>query len=430
MSNFVQWHEGMLLSPHHFQQADNNLQSMLSTVALSSYAFCYGVNELKVDTSALSSGVIRILKARGIFQDGFCFDYDAVKDHPCEKNLSQYFLTHSTATKVFLAIPARNIGTNELYGDMARYYSDEMTNIADENTGENSINIPILKPRLKLLTQDEVDGRYTYFPIFEVEKSVDNGIVSTNFLPPLITIDEHSKISELCREIVQMIRGKVSYFADRKENYNQTAVDESMNNLRLLIQSALPLEAMVKINGIQPFEIYKMLLESMAKIISLNPTQLIPMMPVYDHNDLYATFHGMLDYAKNILNALKQKYYIVRFDKDGATFKLQMKKEWLEKDEIAIGIRRHFSTTEDEILGWIKGLQIASESMMSAIRDRRILGAERSIMERGSYITQPNGMDIISVKAHTAYIKPMEKLCLVNTSQKTIPEEVVLYVDC
>lgn len=68
--------------------------------------------------------------------------------------------------------------------------------------------------------------------------------------------------------------------------------------------------------------------------------------------------------------------------------------------------------------------------MMSAIRDRRILGAERSIMERGSYITQPNGMTIISVKTHTAYIKPMEKLCLVNTSQKTIPEEVVLYVDC
>lgn len=430
MSNFVQWHEGMLLSPHHFQQSDNNLQSMLSTIAMSSYPFCYGISELKIDTSALPSGVVRVLKARGIFQDGFCFDYDAIKDHPCEKNLSEYFLTHSTAIKIFLAIPARNIGTNELYGDMARYYSDEMLNIADENTGENNINIPILKPRLKLLTQEEIDGRYTYFPIFEAEKSVDNGIVGTNFLPPFITIDEHSKISELCREIVQMIRTKVSYFADRKENYNQTASDESMDNLRLLIQAALPMEAMVRINGIQPFEIYKVLLESMARIISLNPTQLIPTMPIYNHNDLFATFNGMLEYAKNILDALKQKYYIVKFDKDESKFMLQMKKEWLEKDEIAIGIRRHFSSTEDEILGWIKGLQIASESMMSAIRDRRILGAERSIMERGSYITQPNGMTIISVKTRTAYIKPMEKLCLVNTSQKTIPEEVVLYVDC
>lgn len=316
----------MLLSPHHFQQADNNIQNMLSTVAMSSHAFCYGVNELKIDTSALSSGVIRILKARGIFQDGFCFDYDATKDHPCEKNLSQYFLTHSTATKIFLAIPARNVGTNELYGDMARYYSDEMCNIADENTGENSINIPILKPRLKLLTQDEIDGRYTYFPIFEAEKSVDNGIVSTNFLPPFITIDEHSKISELCREIVQMIRGKVSYFADRKDNYNQTASDESMDSLRLLIQAALPMEAMVRINGIQPFEVYKMLLESMARIISLNPTQLIPSMPIYNHNDLFATFNGMVEYARNILNALKQKYYIVHFDNDESTFKLQMKR--------------------------------------------------------------------------------------------------------
>ncbi len=111
-------------------------------------------------------------------------------------------------------------------------------------------------------------------------------------------------------------------------------------------------------------------------------------------------------------------------------FKLQMKKEWLEKDEIAIGIQRAFSTTEDDLINWINGVQIASESMMTAIRDRRVLGAERTIMERGAYITQPNGMKLIAVKTKTAYIKPMEKLCLINSSQTIIPEEVILYVDC
>ena len=229
---------------------------------------------------------------------------------------------------------------------------------------------------------------------------------------------------------MQIIRGKVSYFADRKDNYNRIASDESMASLRLLIQAALPLEAMVRVNGIQPFEIYKILLDVISKIISINPTQLIPRMPIYDHNDLFETFNSLVQYAQNVLNALKQRYDIVHFDKEGPMFKLQMKKEWLEKDEIAIGIQRAFSSTEDDLINWINGVQIASESMMTAIRDHRILGAERTIMERGAYITQPNGMQLIAVKTKTVYIKPMEKLCLINSSQTIIPEEVILYVDC
>jgi type VI secretion system protein ImpJ len=430
MSNFVQWHEGMLLSPHHFQQSDNHLQHLFSVFGASCFAFFYGVHELKIDTASLASGVIRILKARGVFQDGYCFDFDAVHDQPLEKNLSEYFTSHSLPTKLFLGIPARRTGENLLSGDMARYYSDEITNISDENTGENSINVPILKPRLRLLLEEEADGRYVSFPIFEAEKSVDGGVVSTNFIPPYITLDEHSKISEMCREIAQIIRNKVSYFSDRKDNYARNITDESMSNLRLLIQAALPLEAIIKINGIQPFEVYRYLLTAISKLVSINPTQLVPKMPVYNHNDLFLTFSGLLQYAKTLLDSLKQKYDIVHFEKDGSTFKLMMKKEWLEKGEIAIGIQRMFSSSDDELLHWISGVQIASESMFPMIRDRRILGAERTILERGSYITQPSGMQIISVKTKSAYIKPAEKLCLVNSSTIAIPEEVILYVDC
>ena len=123
-----------------------------------------------------------------------------------------------------------------------------------------------------------------------------------------------------------------------------------------------------------------------------------------------------------------QKYYIVRFDKEESTFKLQMKREWLEKDEIVIGIQKANSSTEDDLINWINNAQIASESMMPAIKDRRVLGAERAVMEHGRYITQPNDVKLIAVKTKTAYIKPMEKLCL--TSKSIVPERAELYVDC
>ncbi len=429
MYNFVQWHEGMLLSPQHFQQSDNCIQHLFSLFGASHSPFYYGLHDLKIDTSSLSAGIVRVLKAKGVFQDGFSFDFDATLDHALERNLSEYFLSHNSILKLFIAIPARRIGCNNLDGDIARYYSDEIQNISDENTGENSVNIPILKPRLNLMLENELDARYISFPVFEIEKTVDGEIKNTTFIPPYITIDEHSKVSELCREIVRTIRNKVSYFSDRKNNYDRSLTDESMNSLRLLIQAALPIEAIIKISGIQPFEIYKMLLDGITKIISINPTQLIPQMPTYDHNNLFKTFDGLLQYAKSILNALKQQYEIVPFEKDGQVFSLQMKKEWLEKDEISIGIQKKFSSANDDVLNWINGVQIASESMISVIRDRRVLGAERTITERGAYITQPNDMKIISIKTKSAYIKASEKLCLVNFSSTILPDEVILYVD-
>ena len=172
------------------------------------------------------------------------------------------------------------------------------------------------------------------------------------------------------------------------------------------------------------------IIASNGKIVSINPTQLIPRLPVYDHNNLFSTFDSLLQHTRNILNNLKQRYDIIHFTKDGSVFKLQMKKEWLEKDEIAIGIQKAFSSSDDEILAWIGGTLIASESMFSVIRDRRVLGAERKILERGAYITQPSGMTIISVKTKTSYIKSLEKLCLSNPSLHTVPEEVVLYAEC
>ncbi|MDR0678133.1 MAG: type VI secretion system baseplate subunit TssK [Holosporaceae bacterium] len=430
MKTFIQWHEGMLLSPHHFQQTNNNIQHLLGVFNTAHSAFGFGVYDLKIDTSALVSGVIRILKVRGIFQDGFYFDFDAIGDQPLEKNLTDYFASSSTAVKIYLAIPNRKEGKNELEGDMARYYSSEITNICDENTGENAINIPILKPRLRLLMENEVDGRYVSFPIFEAEKSIDGGIISSSFIPPFICIDEHSKISEICRNISQTIRNKASYFADRKDNYSRTATDESMSSLRLLIQAGLPLEALIRINGIHPFEIYKCLLAAVSSIISINPTQLIPQLPIYNHNNLFRTFNDLLKYIEGILEHLKQQYNIIHFERNGAIFKLQMKKEWMAGDEIALGILKTFSSSDDEALAWINGVQIASESMLPMIRDKRVLGAERRILERGEYITQPNGMTIIAVKTKTAYVKPSEKLCLLNSSQSTIPEEVVLYAEC
>ena len=423
----VQWHEGMLLSPHHFQQTDNHVQHLFSLVG---GAFHYGVFDITMDTASLASGVIRVLTARGIFQDGLYFEFDALKDHPLEKKLSDFLETHNDPVKIYLAIHVRRTGENLVSGTDARYYSAEIQNINDENSGSNPINIPILKPKLQLLLENELDARYVSFPIFEAQKSVDGGVRATNFIPPFITIDEHSKISEKARDVAQMIRNKASYFADRRDNFEHNENDEAYSNLRCLIQALLPLETLVRINGIHPFDLYKCMLETVAKVIATNPTQLIPRLPTYDHNDLFATFYKVSEYVKKIIDGLKQKYQIIRFEKNDSMFTISLRKEWMKHGEIAIGVQRAFSSSDGDVINWINSAQIASEAMMQLIKDRRVLGAERKILERGSYIVQPNGMTIMSVKLDNSYIVPAEKLCIVNHSYPIVPDSLVLYAEC
>lgn len=429
MESLVQWHEGMLISPQHFQLTTGYLQQVTGCVSAAIFPFGYGLFDFKVDTSCLSSGLIRVLKARGFFRDGLFFDFDAVRDDPLELNLGDYFSTNSVATKIYLAAPSRRSGENMLEGSLARYYSSEISDVKDENTGKEPITVPILKPNLKLMQENQVDGRYQSFPVFEVEKSVNGGITSTKFIAPFLSLDKHSKIVEMCSSLVWLIRDKISYFADRKDNFARNQTEESLANLRLLIQASIPLETILGIEGIHPFELFKALSQTAAFIMSINPAQLIPRLPVYNHEDLYSCFFQLHEYIYGIVSHLKQKYDVVLFDKIQDEFRLMIHPNLLEREEIAIGIRKPFSATDSDIINWINGLQIASESMMPLIKDRRILGAERRILERGEYITQPNGVTIIAVKPQTTYIKGNEQLCLVSSNFDVIPEEVILYAE-
>jgi len=427
--SLVQWHEGMLISPQHFQQANNYMQMIIGQSCATCSPFYYGLFDLRIDSASLSSGLIRVMKARGLFQDGLFFDFDITKDEPLELNLSEYFSTNHAAVKIYLAVPSRRCGENTMKGEMARYYSSEMLNISDENTGNNPINIPILKPKLKLLTESQVDGRYQSFPIIEIEKSLEGGIVMTPFAAPFLSLIEHAKVLYMCRDIVQAIREKIAYFSDREENFDQNQSEESLTNLRLLIMSVLPLESILKVKGLHPFEIFKCCMQTVAGIIAVNPNRMIPRLPIYDHNNINESFHQLYTYALDILNNLKQKYSIIRFIRNSNSFSLNMKSEWLKSPEIVIGIQKPFSLSSDDMLTWINGLQIASESMLIAIKDKRVLGAERRIVERGQYITQPAGMTAIAVKTQSAYIQANEKLFLSSTVSHIIPEEVVLYAE-
>ena len=246
----VQWFEGMLLSPQHFQRADFRLRCLLKRFCSFFSPFCYGVNLLKVDTAAIPNSILRILAATGVFQDGTIFDFDAEVDGDLSLNLKDALGKSAEPITVYLGIAKYKPGTNLLEGVHARYESSMECGVVDENLGDKNTDVAIRKLKLRLLLKEDLDARFVAFPLITVQKSETDGLDITNYIPPTLSLGLHSKILELIRDLVAALRRKISFFSDRQGNTSFVLGEEIRQNLKLLIQSTLELESIIKIEGL------------------------------------------------------------------------------------------------------------------------------------------------------------------------------------
>ena len=66
----VVWNEGMLLTPHHFQQSDNYYEDLLNARIASLTPYEWGILELQINRDAIANGFVEILSFSGVMPDG------------------------------------------------------------------------------------------------------------------------------------------------------------------------------------------------------------------------------------------------------------------------------------------------------------------------------------------------------------------------
>ncbi|HKX82677.1 MAG TPA: type VI secretion system baseplate subunit TssK, partial [Pyrinomonadaceae bacterium] len=57
----IVWNEGMLLTPHHFQQWDNYHEELLNSRVRSMMSYEYGVLDLRINHEAIANGNFQML---------------------------------------------------------------------------------------------------------------------------------------------------------------------------------------------------------------------------------------------------------------------------------------------------------------------------------------------------------------------------------
>ena len=431
----INWHEGMLLSQHHFQQNDlRNFHVLAHQIRLLSSNH-YGVCHLRTDNVALTDGIYRIEEIEAVFPDGLILSFFPNKVQnlkPLEISLKNQNIDEDIT--IYLVIAESIEGISPITGNPARFYSIEGDEVQDENISENSIKIPRLFPNAFLHIGNSVPEFCIGFPLQKIV-SVDGVFKIKNWTPPCFFIERHFPLWKQCANLAISIREKATYLAEKTKNAtNESIANDSWNILGKLVQILPGIEALVYSNEIRPYELYQELAEVLGSVSTIIPTDIIPIMQPYDHSNIDSCLYPIIKLIEHYLNSVERGFSLIYFKKKEKFFY-----HYLSLNEMAsvvdqklyVGLKRTKTHDTGEIESWMKNAVIVSDFSVENVRLKRTKGADRRILppEVVSKILPGNGVTLFEIDINSSFIKPEQNIHIFNPGNiGAQPEEIILYL--
>ncbi|MBI4388677.1 MAG: type VI secretion system baseplate subunit TssK [Nitrospinae bacterium] len=428
----IQWHEGMLLSPQHFQQLVLRQERLLHYQIGANNPFCWGVRHLKIDQSLLVNGAFRVLELEAILPDGLVISHNTMGSGDLTLDLKEYADEMQQApVTVHLVVPALKAGEAVFKGDLARYDSLEGNVVADENTGESELRVPRLKPRLSLLVAEHPPHKFAALPLAKVGYS-NESFSLTDFIPPALSVSPQSPLGSMCSMIAKRLREKAVFLSYEVLAPSSTSGMPMVLETKTLIQamvSSLPLFEGILSTGVShPYHLYLGLCSLVGNLAALGPL-IPPVLPPYNHNDPRTAFEQAQKYIFRMLDeGIQEAYTAIPFYFEEEMFGARFDAAWMNKPTY-VGVRGQVGMSEKEVIDWVDKCWIGSNSRIQSMRDKRILGPERKRVERVEELVPARGVILFSLKIDSKYVVPDEPLQIYNTtSVGPRPSEVVLYI--
>ena len=423
----VQWHEGMLLAPQHFQQLAKRQEDALAYHVLAGMPYCWGVRKLDIDVGLLGAGTLRVNELEAIMPDGLIVSH--ASDLPgaglLELSLAPYAERLAQGElMVFLAV--------EKGGDRFQSVPGEL--VTDEHSTSEPIEIPRLRPHLQLLAGDEPSARYVNFPLVLVVR--ENEVYKLGkFVPPRIEVPGESMLKKMCIELAVRLREKTVFLA-KQTTIPSSRIEDRLQYLELRdrlrsIVTLLPyFEAVLGTESIHPYPLY-LALSSLCGPLSLLRPGAVPPPPVaYRHTDLHATFTTLVALVDGMLEAVSQSYRELKFKYEDGVFSHEIEPAWLG-ERLIIGVR---AQSERDLLAWMEGALIGSDTILGPLREKRVLGAQRMRIERAEELglDAGTGIALFAIRVDPNFILPNRPLMIFNPGEGAAaqrPAEIILYVN-
>lgn len=429
----VQWHDGMMLAPQHFQEQGlrRDMVNAYHTRALS--AFHWGIDTLEIDDVLLVEGTFRVLELEAIMPDGTAVSHQVSDKQELEVDLSDYKdEAKEQPLAVHLALPARSGRSNE--EALRRYHSLEGEPVHDLNEDGLSVRIPRYRPRLTLLVTDVPPSRYTSFPVARVVH--EEGFALTEYVPPRLHVPQTSALGELCQSVSRQVREKARTLAERIQSRaveSGTAMElDGKQKVNMMVSGLPPFETRMQTDTAHPYALYVSLCSIAGSIAGLTRRLIPPTFPKYDHRDARGCFTEVISYLYQALEEGVQEAYVsVRMESSGAGFAVSFKEEWIGRD-LVVSVRQRPGQSTKEVQHWVDQSTIGSTSYLGQMRERRVLGVPREQIPRAGNLVPARNATLFRIDSSSDFILPGEPFVMQRDQSKRDddqPLEAILYVE-
>lgn len=431
----IQWHEGMLLGPQHFQQLSLRHEELVHYHAMAVSPFHWGLRRMSVDHLLLADGTLRVLSLEAIMPDGLIVCFDQRDNDRLEVDLTSHVEEmHHKPLTIHLVVPVRTDSRAATEGGQPRYDSVEGRPVVDVNTGESALSIPSLRPRLSLLVSPTLPGKYTGFPLLKVIYK-DDAFNLDPFIAPTLNVVSDSPLWDICSTVGQKIRGRAFSLSEKVHSPAVMARETYILETRLMIQamvSSLPrFEAVLHSNRSHPFLLYLVLCQMAGNMAALGTGLVPPVFSEYNHNDLRATYMEVIQYINRMMDeGVSETHTPIPFVYQNGVFSIKLTPA-RSSARLLIGARLKPGTSEQGISDWMDECLIGSDPNIDQMRMKRILGPERKQVQEEGGLIPPRGITLFSVKNDPRFIEVDQELMVINISDtkgRRAPAELLLYV--
>jgi type VI secretion system protein ImpJ len=301
----ILWSEGMFLTPHHFQQADRYLESLITRRLAAVRPLGWGVCRLQINTDALANGEFILSKCSAILSDGMAVDTPDLDPLPPARPVETAFDSKRNSLGVYLASPLARAGgiafspEGSADGRPTRYHRRSLS-AADENTGGSEREVVLAAKTLRILFEGEPLDDYVTLKVAELTRSASGKFqLSDTYVPPCLFLSSSPHLVAYLRRILEMISAKSSDLSSQRRQRAAGLVEFTMSeaaNFWFLHTVNATIPVLMHLHGhsdVHPEDVFLVLARLAGELFTFSGEGHPKDLPQYSHDAVGASFAAM-----------------------------------------------------------------------------------------------------------------------------------------
>lgn len=410
--NPIEWHDGMLLSPQHFDDLTLRLEGLLEHAATLAAPFNWGISTLEIDEAGLLDGFFTVKELEAILPDGFPVWHDESDGSTLQLQLDTLDPPFRIGVfTVYAAIPAHRDGAGRLWRFEPVESKEQGQSDADS---PETAPIPRLRPRMQIIaSHTPLSLRYSGIPLAKLHYRNGAFAAIETFAPPTQKLRLDSPITRRCVELLRRMREVAIVLQQQWRSLSALERENQDLARRTAVQQLVAMlpyaEAILEVGEVHPFQIFLTFCMLAGHVASISSDPIPPNFAPYSHLDMEGSFSHICGFIEKVLAENTSGDYIgVPFQSSEDGFYLLFEPSW--KGRKLILAMQAGDTPEAQVIAWGEHALIGASILQDGMRERRVLGARRVHVERELGLFTAPGMLLFQLFNDDEFVQGGEML--------------------